>query len=113
MRKITYQGETVILVGTTALDLTDYEDIKVSVYDRRGDVVLRAARVGGGLWDNTLFRDTDTDEFEVIIHKSVSADMEVGMYTVECETIFNDLDWATAVYDKSRTEEFFHSHARI
>ena len=101
------------MVGETSMDLTDYEEIRVSVYDRRGEVVLKAAMVGDSEYDNTLFRSSGTDEFEVIIHPSVSEDMEIGMYTVECETIFDDVDWATAVYYKSRTEEFFHNHARI
>ena len=113
MRKTTYQGETIILVGETALDLTDYEEIRVSVYNRKGDVVLKAAMVGDSEYDDALFRSTGDDEFEVIIHKSVSSEMEPGFYIAECETIFDDVDWATAVYDKSRVEEFFHNHARI
>ena len=113
MRKNTYQGETIILVGETSLDLTDYEEIRVSVYDRRGEVVLKAAMVGDSEYDSTLFRSSGDDEFEVIIHPSVSAEMEPGVYIAECETIFDDVDWATAVYDKSRVEEFFHNHARI
>jgi hypothetical protein len=113
MRKITYQGETIVLVGTMDLDLTDYDEIKVAVYNRKGEAFLNAAMVGGGVWDSSLFRTTGDKEFEVIIHKSVSEEMGVGVYRVEVQSQLDDLGWATAMFDKSSAEEFFHNQARI
>jgi predicted nucleic acid-binding protein len=110
---IVYQGESAILVGETALDITDYEDIRVIVYDRNNNIIVSAAMVAATGYDETIFRDTDDKEFEVLISPEITEVAVPGKYYAEVQTKFDDTDWSEYIYNTGQSYVFDIAKARL
>jgi hypothetical protein len=110
---IVYQGESAILVGETALDITDYEDIRVIVYDRNNNIIVSAAMVAATGYDETIFRDTDDKEFEVLISPEITQVAVPGKYYAEVQTKYDDTDWTEYVYDTNQQHVFELRRAKL